>query len=238
MREDMFKVIVERPRWGWRSRPFARSRLAGEDDLPVKIGMRRHIAVTGQRTKALNENLNPLRRYLGAQLGRPWDKVFSEIAATLAPGHVVKEHVRQHIDDFVVRKVVTGKDGNWMAGGQRYRWHQGMVWRQPYYVDPDDGLLKDSAKLWKKLKVDPKPWRRRAPDPDPDFRPLDTMRDLRRVDGIWYEVGYDRQAESPAYVFDLIQRTLVPQTSRHAVAKRQLSRAELDSFGLSNTYKH
>jgi hypothetical protein len=34
---------------------------------------------------ALNENLNPLKRYLHAQVGRPWNKVYAEIAARIRP---------------------------------------------------------------------------------------------------------------------------------------------------------
>ncbi|HEX4303897.1 MAG TPA: hypothetical protein VHZ78_13955 [Rhizomicrobium sp.] len=237
MREDMFKIIVERPRHGWRSRPHARRRF-GDDELPVKMGVRRHVAAMGIKSKWLNENLKPLKRYLGQQLGRPWNKVYSEIAATLAPGHTVKQHVRQHIGDFVALKISVNRDGAWFESTRRFLSGRGTPWRQVYYVDPEDGILKESAKLWRKLGLDPFPWRRREPEEDADIRKIDTMRDLRRIDGIWYEVGYDRQPESLAYVFDLIKRTLVPQAARHAVAKRQLSRAELDSFELSNIYKH
>jgi hypothetical protein len=237
MREDMFKIIVERPRLGWRSAPRCRGRLSGEDDMPVKIGMRRHVAVTRVKTKALNENLNPLRRYLGQQLGRPWDKVYSEIATTLSPGHTVKAHVRQHLDDFVARRISVGRGGEWINGGDRHFGRQSGHWRQPYYVDPNDGLLKDSAKLWKKRGVDPNPWRRREAEADPDVRIVDAMREHRRIGGIWYAVAYDRKPDgADDWAFDLIKRTRVPAATRHAAAKRQLSRAELDGLGLANTF--
>lgn len=239
MREDMFKVIVERPRHGSRARTHGRGRLAGEDDLPVKIGLRRHIAVTGQKTKWLNENLNPLRRYLGRQVGRRWNDVFSEIAATLAPGHTVKEHVRQHLDDFVARKVVVDEDGNWESLTRRRRFlRQGLPWYEDFYVDPRDGVLKDSAVLWKTLGLDP--WRRRwrPPEPDPNVRPLAPMCELRRIAGIWYEIGYDREPGGLATVFDLVQHKLVPIGQRHAVSKRQLSRSELIDFGIANEELH
>jgi len=240
MREDMFKVIVERPRSGWRSAPRARNRLAGEDDLPVKIGMRRHVAVTRLKSKSLNENLNPLKRYLGQQVGRPWNAIYSEIAATLAPGHTVKEHVRQHIGDFVARNIAIGRDGEWLNGSDR-RFGAGPIpWHQPYYVDPDDGLLKDSAKLWRKLGVDPYPWRRRETKADPNVRVLDPMREHRRIEGIWYEVSYGCKPDRPTeeMAFDLIERTVVPARKRHAVAKRQLSRLELKALGMVNEWNN
>lgn len=233
MREDMFKVIVERPRWGSRSTFRGRSRLSGDGDLPVKIGLKRHAVVTRVRSKSLNENLAPLKRYLRKQIGRAWDDVYSEIAATLAPGHVVKEHVRQHLDDFVARKVSVAKNGELMNGDGWRPWRH-VPWWQPFYVDPDDGVLKESAKLWKKLGIDPKPWNRRE-QPDPNVRVLDKMRELRCIDGIWYEVLFNRNRGAEP-VFDLLERKEVPANTRHAAAKRQLSRAELDAHGLKNSY--
>lgn len=155
MREDMFKVIVERPRHASRMGTYARNRLSGDDDLPVKIGVRRHAALAGRRDKGLNENLRPLARYLEKQVGRPWNKIYSEMSETLDRGHTVKAHVHQHIDDFVARRVSIGRDGTWMCAGPHFRVTRAAPWPQRFYVDPRDGLLKDSAKLWKKLKIKP-----------------------------------------------------------------------------------
>jgi hypothetical protein len=236
MREDMFKVIVERPRHGRGWSKGSRRRLAGDGDLPVKIGVKRYVTLTKIRSKSLNENLQPLKRYLGQQLGRPWNDVYSEISATLSPGHIVKAHVRQHLDDYVARNVMRDRDGKWIGPSRRNFGLRELPWRQDYYVDPDNGLLKDSRLLWKKLKLDPKPWRRKKPEPDPDVRVLDKMRELRRIEGIWYEVIYNRNQDcnSEELIFDLITRELVPIGRRHAVAKRQLSTLELKSFGVSN----
>ena len=88
MREDMFKVIVERPRSGM-ARRHKRRKFSGEDTLAAKIGMKRHVAVAGVRSKRSNENLKPLERFLRSQLRRRWDDVYSDIAATLDPGHTV-----------------------------------------------------------------------------------------------------------------------------------------------------
>ena len=48
-------------------------------------------------TKWLNEHLGPLRRYLDSQVGRPWDKVFSEICAHIDRSSAVQDHVRDHV---------------------------------------------------------------------------------------------------------------------------------------------
>ena len=87
MRSDMAKVIVERPRIGssmrGKSKGYRRSlQRLDHETLPSKEGIkRRHL---GHR-KWLNEHLGPLRRYLDSQVGRPWNKVFSEICGAHQP---------------------------------------------------------------------------------------------------------------------------------------------------------
>ena len=81
MRDDMARVIVERPRIPDRGARRKR-RPVPLDQLPAQEGMRRpHIRFWGG--KQLNENLAPLRRYLERQVGRPWDKIYSDIVAHL-----------------------------------------------------------------------------------------------------------------------------------------------------------
>ena len=190
MREDMFKVIVERPRRGWRSRRHRRKTVGGEDTLPMKIGVKKHVAATGIRSKWLNENLNPLRRYLRSQLGRPWDDVYSDICANLSPDHTVKQHVREHLDDYVARRIFVREDGAWVNGSRRSSFDdRTRPWRQPFYVDPYDGVLKDSTPRWAKIGHDPEPWKRKPPV-DPNIHILDEYRELRRIDGVWYELNF------------------------------------------------
>jgi hypothetical protein len=81
MRSDMAKVIVERPRKkgrAWRKpKGFLREQQKlFEEGLPFREGIKR---CWQGHTKYLNEHLGPLRRYLDSQVGRPWNKVFSEI---------------------------------------------------------------------------------------------------------------------------------------------------------------
>ena len=96
MRDDMAKVIVERPRIP--AFNCRKGRPQALEDLPAREGMRRPHALRGDR-KELNENLTPLRRYLERQVGRPWDKVYSEIAAHLRVDNTVQQHVRDHLGD-------------------------------------------------------------------------------------------------------------------------------------------
>src|SRR5262245_53004858 len=103
MRDDMFKVIVERPRVGgsWkRERP---RRL--DEDAPAREPLSR-----GRGTKRLNENLAPLARWFRRQVGRPWNAVFSELCAVVSVRSAVQKHVRDHIEHLVHLRVVE-RDG-------------------------------------------------------------------------------------------------------------------------------
>ena len=91
MREDMFKVIVERPRQSW-GKPL-KTKIRYVKDGRHRITGRRIACEHGDQ-KWLNENLAPLKRYLFKQRGRKWDDVFSEICARLDTGSTVKMHVR------------------------------------------------------------------------------------------------------------------------------------------------
>jgi hypothetical protein len=133
----MAKVIVERPR---RMEGITRrGRVLAPDDLPSHEGMRgRHVRNWGG--KVLNENLAPLRRYLERNVGRPWNKVYSEISAHLRPASAMQQHVRDHLHDFVA---VTPRRLHFPM-----RQRPGTnIWPQPFYVDRRTGLLCRTGRL-------------------------------------------------------------------------------------------
>lgn len=102
MRKDMSKVVIERPRSGsgWR-RKGRTVQLEGEDDTPLR---QRVVANEPPGTKQLNDNLAPLRRFLEKNVGRSWNKVYSEIAENIRPTSTLQKHVLEHVDDFVGTK--------------------------------------------------------------------------------------------------------------------------------------
>lgn len=150
MRADMFKVIVQRPRLGVRYATSAK--LKRTRDHSIKhIGHKRHAYETADYTKSLNENLAPLVRFLRGRRGQRWDNVFSEICERLDTGSTVKMHVRLHLEHFVLTRISIGRYGEWMFEGEVIgaagRWHRS----RPFFVDPVDGILKDSILLAKCL---------------------------------------------------------------------------------------
>ncbi len=99
MRDDMARVILGRPRTLCRV-PDKRHRTQLEG-LPGKQGLRRFQA-EHRGEKWFSVHIAPLRRFLDKQVGLPWNKVYAEVGACLRPGHVVQQHVRALLEDFVV----------------------------------------------------------------------------------------------------------------------------------------
>jgi hypothetical protein len=185
MREDMFKVIVERPRLV-NSNPYSRDgrRYRNQEDTPLMLGMKRGY----DNRNWLNENLAPLRRYLESQVNRPWNKVYSDICATIDSRSTVKQHILQHIDDFVAinTRVVDGEI--MVPGGWRIAFQPLKESRYKLFVDPRTGILRRNRfyKSWGKVKRE----RSLAQQAELSMvrRAIDEHRQLHRIDGIWYEV--------------------------------------------------
>jgi hypothetical protein len=185
MRADMDKVIVERPRkkssaWDKPKGYQRRLHRYGEDGPPSREGIK---ACWRDGTKYLNEHLGPLRRYLESQVGRPWDKVFSEICARIDRGSAVQDHVRDHVEDYVARNVILidgvpcSGDGGRSYGMPLHR----MPWR-PWYVCPRTGLLRRAKKASRKRHH---PAAKEAPPPF--IRVSDTLQ-CRFFDHAWHLV--------------------------------------------------
>src|SRR5947209_9139325 len=184
MRADMAKVIVERPRKKGRAgkRPKGyqrRLRRYGEDGPPSREGIK---ARWQGGTRELNEHLGPLRRYLDSQVGRPWDKVFSEICARIDRSSAVQDHVRDHVADYVTTHVLlidgVPCDGD---GGRTYGQPLHQFRYRPWYVCPRTGLLR---------RVKPTGRKRRRPEPatPPKVVPVGATLQCRLLDGAWHLV--------------------------------------------------
>ena len=144
MRKDMFEIIIERPRYGARMRPKGRyrtTRRTNPEALPCKEPM-----WFRGKTKELNENLAPLRRFLERRVGRPWDAVWSELREFLSPKSAVQKHVFDHVEQYVERNpvMIDGIPHNPEASGSkrdRY-WPLSMYSWRGFYVCPRTGLLR------------------------------------------------------------------------------------------------
>ena len=146
MRVDMQKIIVERPRWGSASTNYKSGKRLHSGEVGAALiegedydgGPER--ASSARRNKWLNENLAPRQRYLHSQIGRPWDKVFSEIRQTLDTRSALGLHVMQHLYQFIAVDTV-------MIDGvvHQKRWYS-FDRVEGLYVHPLTGLSATSSR--------------------------------------------------------------------------------------------
>lgn len=262
MRRDMSKIIVERLREGSRWKTWRRtgrfdpSRIVldeeGEDDLSQGRAAYRRATKSSRHAKSLNENLAPLRRYLLAQTGRPWDAVWSDICEHLKPTNTVQQHVRDHIDDFVAVRTSL-KDGciYFSRPGYAPCPLDDSKWRQPLlYVDPATGVLKQNPHV---ERYERRRRRKRQAAAEELAKRLRRLPDRSKVlilldDGNWWEVTLARaaaisrdRAPGTVEIVDVVERAGLSALAREqrygdaelvAVAKRPLSKRELKQHGL------
>jgi hypothetical protein len=238
MRADMAKVIVERPRRkGWETRKpkgyRRRLRRYGDDGPPAREGM---TTCWEGGSKSLNEHLGPLRRYLDRQVGRPWNKVFSEICAHINRNSAVQDHVRDHVADYVTIHVVL-RDG--VPFSQEGTWRLGRAVQPGYwYVCPRTGLLRKVKPAARRPK--PKKIQR------PAFIRVGDSVQCRFIDGAWHVVYLDplpvpswnreRCVDRDILLDRLVCQITDAEAKRqygrpvYAVGKRRLARRELKQY--------
>jgi hypothetical protein len=236
MRPDMAKVIVERPRIGSSARGKSKGhrrklQRLGFDGLPPQEGMkRRHQG----HTKSLNEHLGPLRRYLDSQVGRHWNKVFSEICAHINRTSAVQDHVRDHVAGYVATHVIE-IDGV-LCGGEGSNFGRPLheMHSIQWYVCPRSGILK---------RVKRSRERPRKPQDVPHFVWVSESLQCHVIDGAWHvvtlqplplgEAGAAQQdviLNRPASEIDPLLARKHYGATVFATGKRRLTRRELVQF--------
>ncbi len=148
MREDMHKVIVEHPRApGGKT---ARNVRRGKDKFNPQKDPDSYLSPSTRRKvlyrdyKTFRDYLNPLRRYIEAQCGRPWRKVYSEIRKQFGDNSTLSDHLREHIrmevctdlDAIEERLALPPKTTPYLSFNRR-----STAWTR-FYVDRH-GLLKE-----------------------------------------------------------------------------------------------
>jgi hypothetical protein len=207
----MPKIAVERPRYGHRDRyPRGHLRNRYGHDLDAQP---HHEALSWRRygTKGFSDNLAPLYRFLRASIGRPWDKVWSEMCAHISFDNPVQKHILGHVFGIVEAHVELRGREPYVVGRWRRYPHTGLLrghGRWPtLYVCPRSGLLKQAKHEARK--------RRRAAV-DRDIIAVNRDERLRRVLGIWYRERLARDDAGALVV----------------TSKRQLGTRELARLGL------
>jgi hypothetical protein len=239
MRSDMSKVIVERPRLRFplkNGSAYPRGRLENRWAPRLEDAPRTESMGGTYKGKWLNENLQPLVRFLRSRVGQRWDEVYSEIAAQISCKSAVQKHVLDHLRDYVVENVeIVGTTVKYIPH-RGYETLESRGMRLRFYTRPDTRELCLAPMV---------PRKRRAKEKvDPDRRVLSRDQELRRILGVWYQIEVEpipRDPSARAACFDVIERSALDastyqagarsnvlwQTGRYAARKRQLSTREI-----------
>ena len=153
MRSDMAKVVTERPRYGHhaKSNKTSAKRVRNYDpsddgDAFEKIPKRMPVGAHRQHgygAKEFSDHLNPLKKYLRKQIGRPWNKIHSELSAKLDRRSMSGRHIWQHIGWEVTQECYIGQfQKSKLAFESRMsRWQKHPSPVRGLYVNPANGLL-------------------------------------------------------------------------------------------------
>jgi hypothetical protein len=224
----MAKLIVERPRIGGGGRSFPLRVRPDCHRLDMEEWRSRESIrrpwLHGR--KSLNENLAPLHRYLRAQVGRPWNKVYSEICQHINRNSAVQLHIWQHL----MRDVRTDIQLMNSPGG--------IVWGYPLFIiETRTGLLRENPVKRRRIE--------QAPVSNPDRVAGEGNIQYHRIDGIWYELQlawvprsrdvYDfGLRQNVKYVSDTMLGNLYGTGRVYGAAKRQLNKKEIRLIGLTH----
>lgn len=208
----------------------------------------------GWDKKSFGENLNPLYGVIRKNVGRKWDKVYSELNAAFDRRSATGNHIFEHLWDQLAKPADTFvKDGKvWIRGGYRGAEELRDSYYQ-YYVDPRDGILKCNTHRITYKQAQRQREQARKVDELKVRRVIDKDTELHCIDGLWYEIKfrtfsgvrkqvvqtnqysksvyYRYETEYP-YTFDVLKLRTVSE-ARVAVSKRSLAHKSLKQYGLA-----
>ena len=147
MRDDMAKVVTERPRRGHGnpSRKTTGSRIRrfdpeGEYDEPTRLPVARRRQY-GYDAKEFSDLISPLKRYLRSCIGQPWNKVHSELSRKLDRRSLTGAHIWGHVVSEIETDCYIGADRLAYSNRRRYLSTESPV--DGLYVHPRTGLIRE-----------------------------------------------------------------------------------------------
>ncbi len=233
MRSDMSKVITERERGGSTAKSMkhgASVRWEGHDasydDQPKRAKASRY-GQYGYDAKEFSDVLPPIYGYLRKQVGRPWNKVYSELCQNLDKRNVSQAHVFSHVFDLVGLNVRRCTDGIYREKNSiRSRLDSKGVYEEygysapELYVHPRTGLLRKNKKEGKHARK-----AREECEKKHDRLGFPDGREWRKIDGIWYDCRLIPSDPHEEPEFHNI--TWGDDGKRYRELKRQLNKKEL-----------
>lgn len=157
MRHDLNKQMCERERYGSHMgyddvrnlREFTGELGEELENLPTRESMKFRYNHSAYGTKSFNENLSPLYGLVRKNIGRPWDKFFSELCKVFNMNSVINNHILEHLFDVIETKCFM-QDGQpyYQTGYYRGRGAEPVKTESgpQYYVHPLTGVMCKNSK--------------------------------------------------------------------------------------------
>jgi hypothetical protein len=150
MRDDMAKVVTERPRRGHGNkskkttgRRIRRYDAGREYDEPTRLPVARGRQY-GHDCKEFSDLINPLRRYLRSCVGRPWKKVHSELSRKLDRRSLSGAHIWTHMMREIETNCYIGADRLAYSNNRTYQLAELPI--EGLYVHPRTGLIRTQCR--------------------------------------------------------------------------------------------
>ena len=147
MRDDMAKVVTERPRRGHGNKskkttglPIRRYDPDADYDEPVRLPIARRRQY-GWDAKEFSDLIKPLKRYLRSCIGRPWSKVHSELSQKLDRRSISGSHIWDHVMWEIETDCYIGPDT--LAYSNNRKYGRGDWPIVGLYVHPRTGLIRE-----------------------------------------------------------------------------------------------
>lgn len=140
MRPDFKEVLITRPRSGGHGSRKTQLRPKKDfEHLPEQEGIRRPYN-KGWNRKEFTDHISPLKRWLRKQVGRPWNKIWSEICQVVDARDIIGKHLLDHVKGEVQTDQVIPR----------------FSYERPLYVDKK-GFLRQRKEKWKGVYKPPPP---------------------------------------------------------------------------------
>lgn len=218
MRQDFHKVVIERPRSGSRSRNLKTGWSTMQYDRDSEYPFPKTQSSSwnwNPDRKWFSDRLGPLKRYLQAQVGRPWSKVEGEFLHALDVRTVIGRHLWDHARAMVETECEIGRDG-------RPRSLRGYPVRD-LYAHPRTGILLKA----KPERIDEARARRTRLDEATEVR-IDARTRAEKVDGLWFLFVATGRTEEAVEVRLLPGgKKVAVHVERPLVLKKQANKAEI-----------
>lgn len=239
MRSDMAKVVTERPRRGHANPSKKTGKRLSKDEFDnddhgssrAPVSRRRQY---GWNSKEFTDVLGPLRGYLRKQVGRPWNKVFSELSQFLDKRSITGQHIFDHVKWEIILNVRIGDNGVVYEYPARYGTLSSLG-NGTLYVHPVTGLV-SVAKHPDKSRGPGIFYRSWAPNPRNIFEiTLADHSTLRQDDEslCWFHERVETIMDTHP-VFEDGKQVRVAPTKRLKLVKKSLNARELKAYGLKN----